>query len=215
MVRERVPLVAELELERARDGAEEPDVDQRPDDEVEDLLDDIAAEDAGERRSLDDRDVHEEHHERAHVRGHEVVQCDAGRVGGEHRHVRDAAGVRVAQDPVPAECGEHGLEPLEETAQDDVADRDLGERAPELLEPAPDVDPGQMQEDEDEERPDDPRGDPEQPVLLGIGCGRRRDCDVGHRTSLTCVADGGGERRGAVSTPPLRRRASRRPAPSP
>ena len=161
VVRDRVPLVPELEVERACDRREEVDVDQRADDDVEDLLHDVAAEDARERRALDDRDEHEEHHERAHVRGHEVVERDARRVRGEHRHVGDAAGIRVAEDPVPAEGREHCLQSLEEAAQDDVADRDLGERAPEVLEPAEDVDPRQVERREGEERPDDPRGDAE------------------------------------------------------
>ena len=139
------------------------------DDEVKDLLDDVAAEHAGERRALDDRDVHEEHHERAHVRGHEVVERHAGGVRGEHRHVRDAARVGVAQDPVPAECRQDCLQALEEAPQDEVAERDVGDGVPELREPAPDVDPHQLQEDEDDERPDDPRCDPQQLVLPRIG----------------------------------------------
>ena len=117
VVRERVPLVPELELERAGDLGEEVEVDERPDDHVEDLLDHVAGEDSRERRPSDDRDVHDERHERAHVRRDDVVQRDAGGVGGEHGHVRDAAGIRVAQDPVPAEGGQHRLGALEEAAR--------------------------------------------------------------------------------------------------
>ena len=136
----RVPLVAELELERAGDLGEEVEVDERPDDHVEDLLDHVAGEDSGEVRPSDDRDVHDERDERAHVRRDDVVQRNAGGVGREHGHVGHAAGIRVAQDPVPAERGQQRLGALEEAAQDDVAERDRGDRVPEALEPAPDVD---------------------------------------------------------------------------
>ncbi len=122
--------------------------------------------------------------------GHEVVQRDAGRVRREHRHVRDSARIRIAEDPVPAEGGEHRLRALEEAAQDDVADRDLGEGAPELLEPAEDVDPGEVQRRERDEEADDPRGDTEDPPFRWIGGGGRGEGDVGDRASLASGYDG-------------------------
>ena len=100
--------------------------------------------------------------------GTKLFERHARRVRGQHRHERDAARVRVAEDPVPAEPCERRLQSLEEAAQDDVADGDLGEGVPQFLEPADDVDPRELQEDEDDERPDDPRCDPPQLVLLRL-----------------------------------------------
>ena len=176
--------------------------------EVEDLLDRVAAEDARERGSLHDRHEHEQHHERAHVRRDEVVQRDAGRVRGEHRHVRDAARIRVAQDPVPAERGEHRLCTLEEAAEEDVADRDLGEGVPEALEPAEDVDPGEVERRERDEEPGDPRGDADDPAPRGVRREGRVDHDVGHRASLTVLS---ADRRAARAA--LRSRRSLKPRP--
>ncbi len=183
MVGDRVPLVAELELERSGDLGEQVEVDEGPDDHVEDLLDHVAGEDSRERRPADDRDVHDERHERAHVRRDDVVQGDAGGVGREHGHVGDAAGIRVAQDPVPAEGGQHRLGALEEAAQDDVAERDRGDRVPEALEPTPDVDAEELQNDEDDEDPDEPGGDPQDapPRMLTRGRRAKLDGGLGHR----------------------------------
>ena len=125
VVRECVPLVAELEVERPGNLREQVDVDERPDDEVEDLLDHVAGEDARERRATHDRHEHEQGDERAHVRGHVVVQRDADCVRSQYLHVRRTARIRVAEDPVPAERGEHSLEPLEDAPDEDVDDGDV------------------------------------------------------------------------------------------
>ena len=182
MVGDRIPLIAELELERAGDLGEEVEVDEGPDDHVEDLLDHVAGEDSRERRPADDRDVHDERHERAHVRGDDVVQRNAGRVRGEHGHVRHTAGVRIAQDPVPAECGQQGLGALEEAAQNHVAERDVGDRVPQALQPTPDVDADRLQNEEDDEDPYEPGGDPQDAPPRMLTRGRRAELDggIGH-----------------------------------
>ena len=159
MVRECIPLVAELEVERPGNLREQVDVDERPDDEVEDLLDHVAGEDARERRATHDCHEHEQGDERAHVRGHVVVQRDADCVRSQYLHVRRTARIRVAEDPVPAERGEHRLEPLEDAPDEDVDDGDVRDRGPQLLEPREDVDAGEAQRDEDREDPDEPGGD--------------------------------------------------------
>ena len=156
MVDDRVALVAEAEVERAGDLGEEVEVDQRPDHEVEDLLDDVAGEDPGERRAAHDGDVHHERHERPDVRGEEVVERHACRIRRKHGHVRDPARVRVAKDPVPAERGERRLRGLEDAAEDDVEERDLGDRVPQLADPAPDVDPREMEQREHDDEPEQP-----------------------------------------------------------
>ncbi len=61
-----------------------------------------------------------------------------------------APGIRIAQDPIPAERGQGRLCTLKETAEDDVADRDLRYRVPELLEPAGDVNPGELEPADDD-----------------------------------------------------------------
>ena len=156
MVDDRVALVAEAEVERAGDLREEVEVDQRPDDEVEDLLDDVAGEDPGERRAAHDGDVHHEGDERPDVGGEEVVERHACRVRREDGHVGDPARVRVAKDPVPAERGEGRLRGLEDAAEDDVEERDPGDGVPELAEPAPDVDAREMEQGEQDDQPDEP-----------------------------------------------------------
>ena len=181
MVRDRIPLVPELEVERARDGREEVEVDERADDQVEDLLHHVSGDDSGERRASNDSDEHEQHHERAHVRRDVVVERDTHRVGRQDRHERHAARVRVAQDAVPAKRSQRRLHTLEQAAEDDVPDRDLGDGVPELFEPADDVDSRELQHADDDQRPADPSGDAQDApprVLRGDGAGVRTASDM-------------------------------------
>jgi hypothetical protein len=64
--------------------------------------------------------------------------------------------------------------------EDDVPDGDLGDRVPELLEPAPHVDAGNSQEREHDHDRDDPRGDLRDPpmVRFPFGCGRDLGADA-------------------------------------
>jgi hypothetical protein len=78
---------------------------------------------------------------------------------------RRAAGIGVAQDPVPGEAGQRRLQALEDAA-DDVAEGYLGDRVPQLLEPAHDVDTRELQGHEQGEEPEDPRDDPDDPAPL-------------------------------------------------
>src|SRR6476619_4125686 len=182
VIGDRVALVAEPEVERALDLDEEVQVDQRPDHHVEDLLDEVAGENPRERRAANDRDVHHERDERADVGGEEVVERDSRRVRREHGHVRHAARVRVAENPVPAECGEGRLQCLEDAAEQDVDDRDVGEGVPELGDPAPHVDAGQVEQHEQQHEAEDPGDDLDDPTPLG-GLDER-DRGLGHGQSL-------------------------------
>ncbi len=175
MAGKSVPFVSELEVEGPCDSGEQVEVDQRPDHEVEDLLDHVAGQNPRERRTRHDRDEHQQRHERPQVCGDEVVEGNSCGVTRENRHVRHAARVRVTQDPVPAEGSQRRLEALEDAAEDDVTDRDLGERVPEALEPAPDVDAEKMEHDQEEHEPHDPGRNFEE-----AACGRL----LGHRCAV-------------------------------
>ena len=122
----------ELALERARHGREQVHVDERAGEREEDLLHQHPAEDAREVRAGDDRDEHQQHHERADVGRQKAVERDAGRVGREHLAVRGRR-VRIAgaQDEVPAERGERGLQRLQRPAGHEVAEPDARQGVPE------------------------------------------------------------------------------------
>ena len=86
----------ELALERARYRREQIHVDEPAGEREEDLLHEHAAKDTWQVRARDDRDEHQQHHERADVGRQEAVQRDAGGVGREHLPVRRR---RVADSP--------------------------------------------------------------------------------------------------------------------
>ena len=156
---------AELEVERPRNRDEEVEVDERPDDGVEDLLDERCADDARERRAANQGDVHQEGGERADVRRQEAVHRDPGSVGGEDVAVAHTA-VRVArgEDVVPRKRRQRGLDRLEEDTGHDVLDRDLLHRVPDRREPPEDVEAGEVADHERGRDPEQPQGDLEQPA---------------------------------------------------
>ena len=91
--------VAEVLVERAGHREEEVEVDERPGDREEDLLDEVGGERAGERAARDDRDEHQQRHERADVRRQEAVHRHADGVGGDDRRELDLAGIGGARMP--------------------------------------------------------------------------------------------------------------------
>ena len=147
----------ELDVERAADRQEEVEVGEGADDGEEDLLDHVGAEHAGEGRAGDDRREHQQHHEGADVRRQEAVQRHRGRVAGEHDpEARRRVG--VAEDRVPGERGQRRLDGLERDGGDDVGRRDLGDRVPEVREPAADVPAEQIGrggDHDDQDRPEE------------------------------------------------------------
>jgi len=75
----------ELERERPRHREEKVEVDERPGGYEEQLVDDLAADQAGEGRARDDRREHHEHHERAEVCREHVVARNRDRVRRDDR----------------------------------------------------------------------------------------------------------------------------------
>ena len=173
----------ELDVERAADREEEVEVGEGADHREEDLLDHVGAEHAGEGRAGDDRGEHQQHHEGADVRRQEAVQRHRGRVAGEH-HPEARGRIRVAEDRVPRERGQRRLHGLERDARDEVGRRDLGDRVPEVREPAADVPAEQVGrggDHDDQDRPEQQAPDVRAPA-------RRFRCDScvrgGHRPPL-------------------------------
>ena len=124
-----------------RAPTEQVDVDERPGEAEEDLLDDHAAEHARQVGAGDDRHVHQQADDGADVGGQEPVQRHAGRVGREDLEVGDAsAREREAQDRVPAERRQRRLDGLERPAGDQIAEPDPVQRVPQVREPPEHVD---------------------------------------------------------------------------
>src|SRR5204862_5340648 len=103
----------------------------------EDLLDDVATENAAERRAGNHGNEHEEADGGPEVRRQEAVQGDGGCVASEHVSTSDLlAAVGDAEDPVPAHGGRDGLNRRERDSRDDVLERDRGDDVPQVREPA-------------------------------------------------------------------------------
>jgi hypothetical protein len=118
----------ELALERARHGREQVHVDERAGEREEDLLHQHAPQHPWQVRARDDRDEHQQHHEGADVGRQEAVQRNAGGVGGEHLPV-GCGRIRIpgAQDEVPAERSQRGLQRLQRPAGHEVPEPDARE----------------------------------------------------------------------------------------
>ena len=164
-------LLAEADVELARDGEEEVQVDRGPDDRVEDLLDEVRGDRSAERAGRDDRDEHQERHERPEVGRQEAVSGDADGVGGDDRPDRHLAGVGGAEDPVVRDACEDGLGRLEDERGDQVARRDRGHLVPEALDPALDVEAEQLADQKEDRDPENPGADLDEPVTARARCG--------------------------------------------
>ena len=154
----------ELALEGARDAREQVDVDERPGEREEDLLDEHPPEHARQGRAGDDRGVHQQHRERTDVGRQEAVERDAGGVGREHLAVRHRRrGIGGAQDREPAQRGKRRLHRLQRPAGREIAEPDPRERVPDVREPAGDVDAEQLQQRNDDRDPGEPSQDAGEP----------------------------------------------------
>ena len=101
---------AQLDVEGRSRLEEHQDVDERPDDGEEDLVDDVRGEDPREARAGDDRDEHQQRHERADVRRQEAVHPDTDRIGRHDRPQRHPGlRVGVAENPVVGDPVERRL----------------------------------------------------------------------------------------------------------
>ena len=127
---------SELQVERARHGEEEVEVHERADRRVEDLLDDRRAEHSGKGGAADQRHVHQQRDDGADVGRQEPVHRDSRGICGQDVAVAHAsARIPGCEDEVPGEGGQQRLDRLEGQPGHDVADRDLGHRVPQPLEP--------------------------------------------------------------------------------
>ena len=78
-------LAAEADVEGRGHREEEIEIDEGAGGDEEDLLDEVGGDGAPEGRRRDDRDEHQQRHERAEIRGQEAVAGDPDGVGGEDR----------------------------------------------------------------------------------------------------------------------------------
>ena len=140
---------AELDVEGRSRLEEQQAVDDGADDGEEDLVDDVSGEDPREAGAGDDRNEHQQRHERADVGRQEAVHPDTDGIGGHDRPQRHA-GVRVgvAEDPVVGDPVERRLGHLQQHPGDQIADRNSFELIPEMGQPALDVDAQQVQDDQ-------------------------------------------------------------------
>ena len=141
----------ELDVERAFDGQEEIQVDEDADQGKEDLLHRICPEDAREGRACNDRREHQQHYQRTETRRQDPVQRHRGRVAREDVEPSHPTRIRDKQNRVPAEASHESLDGLERDRPEQILDRDLRDRVPELGEPLPDVPTEQVRDSADDD----------------------------------------------------------------
>ena len=186
---------SQLQVERARNGEEEVQVDEHADRRVEDLLDECRAEHPGEGRAADQGDVHQQRHDGADVGRQEPVHRYSCGIRGQDVAVAHAS-VRVPgdEDEIPGDGRQHSLNRLEAQSDDDVADRDPGHRVPQPLEPVEDVEAAEVAEDEHHCDADDPERDLQQAAVPRAVVERRdrldRVVEHAHEARLSRREDG-------------------------
>ena len=159
-------------LERAAERQEQVQPGGDADGGVEDFLDHVAGDHAGEGGARDRRQEHQQHHERADVGGQHEVERHGGRVAGVDLYPahRDPA-VGEAQDRVPGVRGGGRLQRDQGDPGEQVADRDLGDRVPQVFEPPAQIPAEEVRRGPDQDHHQHDDRQPAKPLVPSRGGG--------------------------------------------